>query len=315
MPAEPLTFLPYLQLAQRQWRTLVAVGAIAVVLSAFLSSPLFITPRYRSSATVYPVNLTSYSIETRTDQLLQLLESNSIRDSLVARFDLATHYKIDTTEAPGHFYLNAEFNDRVEISKTRFESVQIEVTDEDPRLARDMVRAMLQQTDLLARRLQREKSSEVLRIAAYETQVEKRKLDSVETRLNLLRRETGLLNYDAQTEEVTRGYLRMQSGSGASAAAREEVRDLLKALGERGGEFRQLSELSNIFRNNYAARLNELEKVRSDVAKELTYTNVVGYPEVADKKIFPVRWLIVLISTTSALFLAFLMISWRSTRS
>ncbi|MBP6389571.1 MAG: hypothetical protein KA175_01150 [Flavobacteriales bacterium] len=315
MPAEPLTFLPYLRIAQRNWRTLAGVGVVAAVLSSFLSSPVFITPLYLSSATVYPVNLTSYSIETRTDQLLQLLESNSIRDSLVARFDLAKHYEIDTTEAPGRFYLNAEFNDRVEISKTRFESVQVEVTDEDPRLARDMVRAMLEQTDLLARRLQREKSSEVLRIAAYETQVEKRKLDSVETRLNALRRETGLLSYDAQTEEVTRGYLRMQGGSGASAAAREEARDLLKALGEKGGEFRQLSELSNIFRNNYVARLNELEKVRSDVSKELTYTNVVGYPEVADKKVFPVRWLIVSISTASALFLAFLLIAWGRTRS
>ena len=310
MPAEPLTFVPYLKLAQRHWRTLLVVGILAVILSAFFSSPVFITPRYRSSATVYPVNLTSYSIETRTDQLLQLLESNSIRDSLVARFDLAKHYEIDTTVPPGRFYLNAEFNERVEISTTRFESVQIEVTDEDPQLARDMVRAMLEQTDLLARRLQREKSNEVLKISEHETAVEKHKLDSVEARLNVLRRETGLLNYEAQTEEVTRGYLRMQSGN-ASPAAREEARNLLKALGEKGGEFRDLTELSNIFRNNYVARLNELEKVRIDVSKELTYTNVVGYPEVADKKVFPVRWLIVTISTASALFLAFVLIAWR----
>ncbi|MBK8341327.1 MAG: hypothetical protein IPK99_15680 [Flavobacteriales bacterium] len=39
--------------------------------------------------------------------------------------------------------------------------------------------------------------------------------------------------------------------------------------------------------------------MRSDVSKELTYTNVVGYPEVADRKVFPVRWLIVLISTAA----------------
>ena len=90
----------------------------------------------------------------------------------------------------------------------------------------------------MASGLQREKSYEVLKISEHETAVEKHKLDSVEARLNVLRRETGLLNYDAQTEEVTRGYLRMQSGSGAPAAAREEVRKLLKALGEKGGEFR-----------------------------------------------------------------------------
>ena len=299
-----------LTVLRRGWRTMALTALVALVLSAVLSGPTFIAPRYRSSATVFPVNLTSYSIETRTDQLLQLLESNSIRDSLVQRFDLARHYEIDITKPPGRFYLDAEYHDRVEIGKTRFESVQIEVTDEDPQLARDMVQEILRQTDLLARRLQREKSHELLAISEREMAIAKHKLDSVETRLDQLRRETGLLDYDAQTEEVTRGYLRMQSG-GASGAAREEARGLLKALGEKGGEFRQLTELSTIFRDNYVARLNEVEKARTDVNKLLTYTNVVGYPEVADKKVFPVRWLIVLISTVSALFLAYVLLALR----
>ena len=299
-----------LTVLRRGWRTMALTALVALVLSAVLSGPTFIAPRYRSSATVFPVNLTSYSIETRTDQLLQLLESNSIRDSLVQRFDLARHYEIDITKPPGRFYLDAEYHDRVEIGKTRFESVQIEVTDEDPQLARDMVQEILRQTDLLARRLQREKSHELLAISEREMAIAKRKLDSVETRLHQLRRETGLLDYDAQTEEVTRGYLRMQSG-GASGAAREEARGLLKALGEKGGEFRQLTELSTIFRDNYVARLNDVEKARTDVNKVLTYTNVVGYPEVADKKVFPVRWLIVLISMASALFLAYVLLALR----
>ncbi|MBK6627561.1 MAG: hypothetical protein IPJ87_10905 [Flavobacteriales bacterium] len=299
-----------LTVLRRGWRTMALTALVALVLSAVLSGPTFIAPRYRSSATVFPVNLTSYSIETRTDQLLQLLESNSIRDSLVQRFDLARHYEIDITKPPGRFYLDAEYHDRVEIGKTRFESVQIEVTDEDPQLARDMVQEILRQTDLLARRLQREKSHELLAISEREMAIAKHKLDSVETRLDQLRRETGLLDYDAQTEEVTRGYLRMQSG-GASGAAREEARGLLKALGEKGGEFRQLTELSTIFRDNYVARLNDVEKARTDVNKVLTYTNVVGYPEVADKKVFPVRWLIVLISMASALFLAYVLLALR----
>ena len=32
------------------------------------------------------------------------------------------------------------------------------------------------------------------------------------------------------------------------------------------------------------------------VNKKLTYTNTVGFPEVADKKSYPIRWLIVLLS-------------------
>jgi hypothetical protein len=91
-------------------------------------------PRYKSSATVYPVNLNSYSIETRTDQLLQLLESNSIRDSVIKRGSgCRSQYEIDTAANGGYFALLQRVHERVEISKTRYESVQTRVVDEDPR--------------------------------------------------------------------------------------------------------------------------------------------------------------------------------------
>ena len=76
-------------------------------------------------------------------------------------------------------------------------------------------------------------------------------------------------------------------------------------------QFRQLSELSDMFRTNYDRLLTEYERVMSDVTKELTYTNTIIYPEVSDKKVYPIRWLIVSTSTLSAMFLCFLLIYWR----
>jgi hypothetical protein len=85
-----LSFERFFDLLRRRWRTFALVALMAVILSSIFSGERFITPKYRSSAIVYPVNLAPYSTETRTDQLLQLLESNSIRDSLVKKFDLVT---------------------------------------------------------------------------------------------------------------------------------------------------------------------------------------------------------------------------------
>ncbi len=304
---EPLSFQTFFLLLKDRWKTFAVVGGAAFALSVVFSHPAFIKPRFRSSAIVYPVNLTSYSQETRSDQLLQLLESNSIRDSLIKLHHLPEHYRIDTTQAPGLFFLYNEFAEHVTISKTRYESVQIEIEDEQPEVAQRMVLDLLDQGDKLARRLQREKSLEVLAIADREMKLAKHKLDSVEARLDTLRRHTGLLNYDAQTEEVTRGYMRML-GNGGSASGRDEAKGLLKALGEQGGEFRSLSELSYAYRSIYVDRQNAYEKVLTDVSKELTYTNVVVYPEVPDKKVYPIRWLIVLIATFSAVFLAFVLL-------
>lgn len=303
------------RVVKRHFRTFIIVGILAAVLSALLSSPAVITPKYLSKATVYPVNLTPYSSETRTDQLLQLLESNSIRDSLIVRFGLAEVYEVDTASAGGYFALYNEFKDRVGISKTRYESVMIEVLDEDPRRARDMVNAMLEQVDLLARRLQREKSYEVLEIARRALANEQAKLDSIEVRLAELRQASGLLAYEGQTEELTRGYLLMLATPNVSQARLDEVRGMFRKLEENGGEFRALTDLSNKFRINYDRLLSEYERVVNDVTKELSYTNVVVYPEVSDKKAYPVRWVIVLAATASALFLCFVLLMWREERT
>ena len=312
--ASELTFAHYLKIAQRNWKTMALVAVVSAVIAVVASSPTFMPPRYLSRATVYPVNLNSYSIETRTDQLLQLLQSNSIRDSLIMQFDLATVYDVDTTVNGGYFALYNEFNDRVEINKTNFESVRIEIVDEDPVRARDLVNAMLKQVNLLARRLQREKSNELLVIAERSLVHAQAKLDSVETRLDTLRVRDGLLDYESQVRELTKGYMRMIQ-SGAPVSRIEEVQGLMKDMEEKGGEFRQLMELSNFFRANYDRLLTEYERMVNDVTKELTYTNVVVYPEVSDKKVYPVRWLILLLTTVSAVFLSFLLLIWRDQRS
>lgn len=312
--ASELTFAHYLKIAQRNWKTMALVAVVSAVIAVVASSPTFMPPRYLSRATVYPVNLNSYSIETRTDQLLQLLQSNSIRDSLIMQFDLATVYDVDTTVNGGYFALYNEFNDRVEINKTNFESVRIEIVDEDPVRARDLVNAMLKQVNLLARRLQREKSNELLVIAERSLVHAQAKLDSVETRLDTLRVRDGILDYESQVRELTKGYMRMIQ-SGAPVSRIEEVQGLMKDMEEKGGEFRQLMELSNFFRANYDRLLTEYERMVNDVTKELTYTNVVVYPEVSDKKVYPVRWLILLLTTVSAVFLSFLLLIWRDQRS
>lgn len=310
--AGDIDFSTFLSTVRKHLRLFLIVGGIAALGSSVLSGPSFMRPRYKSSAIVYPVNLNSYSIETRTDQLLQLLESNSIRDSLILRFDLPKRYEIDTVANGGYWALYNEFNERVEITKTRFESVQMEVVDEDPRVARDMVLEMLDQVNLLARRLQREKSSEVLVIAERSLAHERHKLDSVEARLNVLRKEKGLLSYEAQVKELTKGLVRALAGG--SAVQREALQERIRSLEEKGGEFRELTELSNLFRANYDRLLTEYERIVNDVTKELTYTNVVVYPEVSDKKVWPIRWLFVSTATLAALLLCFVLLVWRDHR-
>lgn len=304
-----LSFESLVNTVVRHWRLFLGTAALAAVASIVFSGPTFITPRFRSSAIVYPVNLASYSIEPTSDQLLQLLESNSIRDSLIRMHRLVEHYDVDTTVPPGRFYLEAEYRDHVSISKTSLESVQIEIEDEDPATAQAMVSDLLDQANKLARRLRREKSEEVLRITQREMDLARHKLDSVEARLDTLRARTGLLDYHAQTDEVTRGYMRLLSNG--SPSARTEARQLLEALGTHGGEFLTLTELARNYRDQFVQKQLAHERVLTDLDKVLTYTDVLVYPERADKKVYPVRWAIVVASTVSACLLCLVLVMLR----
>jgi len=65
------------------------ITAIGLILSAIFSGSYFITPKYKSYAVVYPANISPYSDESATEQMLQILQSKDIKDSVIKEFDLS----------------------------------------------------------------------------------------------------------------------------------------------------------------------------------------------------------------------------------
>jgi uncharacterized protein involved in exopolysaccharide biosynthesis len=98
-----------------RWRKLLLItGAAAAILSMFFSSSIFIPPLYRSTVIMYPASsnsvskallnenpgtsqdLLEFGEDAQTEQMLQILNSNKIKDRVIRQFDLADHYGIDT---------------------------------------------------------------------------------------------------------------------------------------------------------------------------------------------------------------------------
>lgn len=308
-----LDFRSFLQLMVRRWRTIAVVTALAAVAAAIFSGPVFMKPLYRSTAAVYPVNLHSYSGESPTEQLLQLMQSNNIRDTLVERFRLDSLYEIDITKRGGPYWVHKELAGRLKISKTIYESVQVEIRDEDPFRARDMVQAVLDETNELALQLHRRRAREVLVIAEDAMRTEQQRVDSINAILDGLRRDAGLLSYDVQARELMRG-MAQSIAMGAPRQRTDELHGMLRTMEEKGGEFRRLTELLDMRLEVYSELVDAYAKARVDVEKELTYIDVVVHPEAVEKKVWPVRWLIVLLSVISAAFLTVLLLVVREVR-
>jgi uncharacterized protein involved in exopolysaccharide biosynthesis len=86
------------------------------------------------------------------------------------------------------------------------------------------------------------------------------------------------------------------------------VNRLKKNLEEKGGEREMLSNLSIALTKDYSAFKLDYDRAILDLNRSYTYVNVLNKPFPADKKGYPVRWVIVVVSALASLFLAILVI-------
>ncbi len=293
----------------------IIVTAAAIIISAFFSSKWFIKPKFKSFAIVYPSNLSPYSSESKSEQMLQLFESADIRNDVIKKFNLAAHYGIDTTNPNGTGFseLIGEYESNVSVTRTDYESILIKVMDTEPKLACEMVKEIMSALNRKARKLQRDKSKEILTMQEHQLVQRKTELDSVNVLLQNLRINYQLLDYGTQVKEFTKGYIK--SINSAGAANFKDINSMIGNLQQKGGEFYTLTRVYDNILNSYNATKLEYDKTLTDLNKELTYTSEVTAPIIADKKSYPIRWLIVLVSVLSAnlfLFVIFLLMDKKS---
>lgn len=294
------SFAELTRIIQKRLKFILGIAVIAAILAIIFSGEAFIKPRYKSSSIVYPSNISEYSEESRTEQLQQLFESSDIRDSIINKFSLYSHYDIDSTGGSSRFFVINEFGSHVQIKKTKYESVEIIVEDEDPKLAFQMTQELLHQVDLKARNLQRIKSQEIVKMTERRLEEQNLRVDSLDKRLNQLRKENGLLEYETQTQEATKGLYRLAAQGKSGSKDYADAKNTLDNLIEHGGEFKKLYEQSELANEFYNKLMEEHQVALNDIRKELTYLNTIVYPEIADKKHYPVRWLIVFTAVFSS---------------
>jgi len=304
MEQQSFSFSMLLDIIVRRFKLLAIVALIAIVGATIFSSPFFITPKYKSTAIVYPINLKAYGNESLTEQLLQLFQSTDIRDSVITKFDLVSVYKLNPSSSGFKHNLYNEYLDHVVVSKTNYESVKIEVLDESPERAQSIAFEIIYQLNSKARRLKKKEAQEKLNLAAGMLDYQRSYLDSINRQLTKLREGNGLLDYQIQTERVTEGYMKMLGQSGVNKDNLQEVRKMLQDLKDNGGLFMALTQMSELGHEQYNELYIEYQEVLKELKQEYSYTDVIVNPEIADKKAYPVRWLIVASTVLSVLLFA-----------
>lgn len=274
-------------IAKWKWHILV-ISVVAGVLGAVFSMPYFIHPKYRSSAIVYPANIITYSDESESEQMQEILLSDDIKFKVIAKYDLYTHYGVDSTQQSSLAKLMGIYNDNVSIEKTPNDAIIVTVCDEDPQIAADIANDIINFYDELVLYLGTQKSREQLAIYTISLNNRKLLIDSLTNELDKYTNEYGLIDRKSQ--------VRAYSEAVAQGRSLDEAHKILGNWQKYGTAYDITDSLLFATVSRYVEDQNRCEMLYRDINKQQSYSHVVSKPFVADKKFYPVRWLIVLLS-------------------
>ena len=286
-----------------KWRKQLLIVFIASAVLSYLLTFL-ITPLYKSTAVFYPFNLNVYSKESATEQMVQLLKSEDVKESLIKSFNLYEHYDIDTAGSAPRFIMLKQLEERININKTEYESVELSILDADPKTAALMCDSMLAFMDKKALFLIREKAGENILTFGKRMQEKKAEMDSMVKILTDLSTSYGVLDYENQVLGFSREYYQYLS-NGSSSSRMEEAK---RNLQDKGNESFSLKE--NLWRER--GQYNDLKKIYEDeltnFTKTITFHNLVTAAVPAEKKESPKRTLLALLFSLSIMVVAILVI-------
>jgi uncharacterized protein involved in exopolysaccharide biosynthesis len=293
-----------------------AITAIVTFVVVFF----FIRPKYSATSIIYAprtnglsqiilnentynerLDIKAYAVEEETEQMMQILQSRPILDSLVKRNDLHKHYNIPENQPNSMYKMYKVLENTVTIKRTQYGAISIEVADWDPVKAAAMANDIVAMLDTVKNRTEHERA-----VAAYNLLQKQDKLISAEIKVIAdslqLCMEHGLYFMDIQSERLTQQYAIAVAQN--NEAAKQRLKKEFEAMAPWGSKslvFRKLLDEMATYQLLCKAKLLN---AKMDMESGMPVKFVVEEAVPADRKFYPKTVMITFISTVSVFFLS-----------
>jgi uncharacterized protein involved in exopolysaccharide biosynthesis len=307
-----------------KWRKpLIIVIIVAALGSWFFSCPWFIKPKFQSVVIMYPASTSSVSKallsdqsakgqdlmafgeDEQAEQLLQILSSNKIRDRIIQKFNLMKHYGIDSTCRYKNEILYKKYDRNITFRRTEYMAVQISVLDKDPQMAADIANKIADLLDSTKNQMQRQRAYSGYKIVETEYNSLKSEVDRIADSLVAIGK-LGVNDVEYQSQALNTQMAIATSNNNKPAMAALQKR--LDVLGKYGGIYMSLKNALEFKTNQLTLLQAKLKEAKVDAEEDLPQKFIVNTAYKAERKSYPVQWLIVLVSTFSAFFFSIIVI-------
>jgi uncharacterized protein involved in exopolysaccharide biosynthesis len=178
-------------------------GTVGGLIAAYVIRPLYkseviLFPAITNSASKALLNeqstgrddILGLGDEEDAEQLLQILNSDQVRDRTAQKFDLFGVYRIPADAEHKFSELRKAFKDHITFEYTKFSSVSVEVLDEDPKRAADMANFITDQVDSVWHTMQQERAEKGYQLVKEKVEALEASIQTMEDSMQVLR-ETG----------------------------------------------------------------------------------------------------------------------------
>ena len=311
-----LSLAALLQLIVKHLKIFLIVGIVTVIVASIVS--LLLTEYYKSTVVIFPAEISSVTLnesgvkrgnisdfgeEEEAEQLLQVINSEDLQERVIKRHNLYAHYEIDPSDRYARSDIRQQYNNNVTAKRTKYNSIDISVIDKVPQMAADIANSIAEFTDSVKNRMIQERAKISMPMISAETERLESELQSVQSELAKLKAQ-GILG------EVERASLFEAYGNASGTAARD-LKEQLEINRDQGSKYDALARKRDMIIDQQLRFRNLRNQMMADATIAIPQKFVVDHAIPADKKSFPVRWLIVAGSLASVLLFTLLILIFR----
>lgn len=282
---------------------LMIVSLVAAVASVIVSFQ--ITPKFESSVIMFPTTGASISKsllsgnymgrqdaygfgeEEQAEQLLQVLNSELIRETIMEKYNLMEHYEIDPSSKYPYTQLNNEYKNNISFSRTEFMSVEIKVMDKDPQIAADIANDISDLIDTVYNEMKKQRAEAAFKLVEAEY---------LEAEQNIGKMQESV---QAMGQDIA---------SSMRASGGNSTTQVVKAFAEHGGTFLTMSNRLDHETEILADLRQRYKEARVEAIQNLPHKFIVDRAYASEKKAYPKKSIIVVVSTASAFLLTLILL-------
>lgn len=280
--------------------TLIGSSIIALILPVYYTSTTVIFPVKLGQAPVNETafrrgNISDFGETGEAEQALEILNATSLMDRIIFKYDLFTHYEIDSSQIAALTFVRKVYQGNVNIKRTKFNSIQITVRDKEPQMAAQMANSIAAYLDTIKYEMVKSRANELVSNLEIQHAKQKTLIDSLQKHIDQLT-QRGIMS------QFQRGYL-LEAYGQSSGQDRRELKPIVDSNITYGEEFDRVEKIYEREMDNLLLINKYLVQTKADGEIQFSQKFIVDRAEPAEKKSYPVRWLVVLVSLISSMFI------------